>query len=227
MIFFVSPLELWLVFNLDVSRGMGPLFLLGLVFLPSLLRQLWKQMNGFIFNGNSLPLSDIYKIGFTWASNFTYNILVQSPLLQPMIDSFKWQAPLRDWLCLNTDDAVSLSEHSGTIEGVFQDSSGERVKGYCKFVGIIFPLQVVLWNILVDLQLAWSIDVTHLQVKSHNSVAICLVLDPMAKTSSSPLVRAIALFSNLIGLLILLRCHMSRTWSLIVFRNLSLLRITI
>ncbi|KAK8514467.1 hypothetical protein V6N12_009173 [Hibiscus sabdariffa] len=45
-------------------------------------------------------------------------------------DSFKWQAPPRDWLCLNIDAAISLPECSGTIVGVFQESSGEWNKGY-------------------------------------------------------------------------------------------------
>ncbi|KAK8493166.1 hypothetical protein V6N11_065369 [Hibiscus sabdariffa] len=63
-------------------------------------------------------------------------------------------------------------------------------------IDIVSSLHAELWSILVGLQLAWSIGVTRIQVQSDSFVAIRLVLDPMAMTSSLPLVRAIALFSN-------------------------------
>ncbi|KAK8497081.1 hypothetical protein V6N12_000241, partial [Hibiscus sabdariffa] len=133
-------------------------------------------------------------IGFAWASYFANAILVQSPPLQPMIDSFQWQVPPHDRLCLNTDAAVSLPERLGTIRGIFRDSSGEWIKGYYKSIGIVSSLQAERWRILVGLQLAWSIGVSCLQVQSDSFVIVRLVLDPMAKTSSAPLFHAIALF---------------------------------
>ncbi|KAK9044905.1 hypothetical protein V6N11_058796 [Hibiscus sabdariffa] len=135
-------------------------------------------------------------IGFVWVAYFADAAFVQSSTLQPRFDSFQWQALSRDCLCLNTDDDVSFHACLGTIGGVLRDSSGVWVKGFCKSIGIISPLQAELWSILVGLQLAWSMGISLLQVQSDSSVVVCLVLDPMASTSTSPLVRAIAMLSN-------------------------------
>ncbi|KAK9005585.1 hypothetical protein V6N11_043013 [Hibiscus sabdariffa] len=53
-----------------------------------------------------------------------------------------------------------------------------------------------LRSIFVGLQLVWSMGISRLQVQSDSSIVVHLVLDPMAATSSSPLVRVISLFSN-------------------------------
>ncbi|KAK9009857.1 hypothetical protein V6N11_036381 [Hibiscus sabdariffa] len=79
-----------------------------------------------------------------------------------MIDSFKWQVSLCNWLCLNIDVAVSSPKRSGIIGGVFQESSYEWINGYCKSIGIVSPLQAELWSIIVGLQLAWSMGTSSL-----------------------------------------------------------------
>ncbi|KAK9001421.1 hypothetical protein V6N11_083205 [Hibiscus sabdariffa] len=83
-----------------------------------------------------------------------------------MNDLLKWQAPPRDCLCLNTDVAVSFPGRLGVIGGVLRDYSGVWIKA------------------------------ARLSVQSDSSVAIRVILDPLAMTSSLPLPRAIALFSN-------------------------------
>ncbi|KAK9006193.1 hypothetical protein V6N11_035238 [Hibiscus sabdariffa] len=109
---------------------------------------------------------------------------------------FKWQAPSQDYLCLNTDATVSFPGRLGIIGGVLRDYSGEWIKGYCKTIGIVSSLHAELWSTLVSLQLAWSMGVSRLHVQYDSSVVVCLVLDPMTKTSSSSLIRAITLFSD-------------------------------
>ncbi|KAK8519829.1 hypothetical protein V6N12_003800 [Hibiscus sabdariffa] len=54
-----------------------------------------------------------------------------------------------------------------------------------------------LWSILVGLQLAFSIGFSRVQVQSDSSVAIRLILDPMAPNSFSSLVRRISSLQNL------------------------------
>ncbi|KAK8987646.1 hypothetical protein V6N11_027391 [Hibiscus sabdariffa] len=44
-------------------------------FFPSFPWQVWKRRNDYIFNGECLPLSKVYKIGNVWASPFTTTIL--------------------------------------------------------------------------------------------------------------------------------------------------------
>ncbi|KAK9046646.1 hypothetical protein V6N11_052529 [Hibiscus sabdariffa] len=79
---------------------------------------------------------------------------------------------------------------------VLRDFLGEWIKGYYKSIRIVFSLHAVLWSILVGLHPAWSMGVFRLQVQSDSSIVVRMVFDPMAMTSSSPLVRAIVLFSD-------------------------------
>ncbi|KAK8538177.1 hypothetical protein V6N12_044313 [Hibiscus sabdariffa] len=161
---------------------------------PSFL--LWKRRNDFIFTGNCLPLPDVNRIGLAWASYFADATFVPPSSLQPRFDSFQWQAPPCDFLCLNTDAADSFPARLGTIEGVFRDSSGVWDKGFCKSIGIISLLQAELWNILARLQLAWSMGISCLQVQYDSSIVVRLVLEHMMSTSSSPLIHAIVMLSN-------------------------------
>ncbi|KAK9005510.1 hypothetical protein V6N11_042939 [Hibiscus sabdariffa] len=64
-------------------------------------------------------------------------------------------------------------------------------------VGVVSPLNAELWSILVGLQLAFSMGFSRVQVQSDSSVAIRLILDPMAANSFSSLVRRISSLQNL------------------------------
>ncbi|KAK8478769.1 hypothetical protein V6N11_065391 [Hibiscus sabdariffa] len=105
--------------------------------------------------------------------------------------SFLWQ------VCLNTDASVSLPDHLGSLGGVLRGSSGDWLRGYRQSVGVVSPLNAELWSILVGLQLAFSMGFSRVQVQSDSSVAIRLILDPMAANSFSSLVRRISSLQNL------------------------------
>ncbi|KAK9020995.1 hypothetical protein V6N11_011006 [Hibiscus sabdariffa] len=111
--------------------------------------------------------------------------------------TFIWQtAPPHDWVSLNTDAAVSSSYNFGAISGVLRGLTGDWLCGYCKFVGVVSPLNAELWSILEGLNMAWTMGFPRVQVQSDCSVAIRLILDPMAASSSSGLVRRISALQN-------------------------------
>ncbi|KAK9042649.1 hypothetical protein V6N11_017716 [Hibiscus sabdariffa] len=123
--FFGASLDHWIVKNIKTSRALGHNAPLWSSLFPSFLWQVWKQRNDFVFNGECLPLSDIYRIG------------------------------------------------------------------------VVSPFNAELWRILMGLHLALSMGVSPVQVQSDSFVAIHLILDPMAASSTSSLVRRISSLQNL------------------------------
>ncbi|KAK8509026.1 hypothetical protein V6N12_016870 [Hibiscus sabdariffa] len=144
-----------------------------------------------------LPLRLRTKIGIVWASHFADSIPDVSVATHATDDFVQWVAPAHDWVCLNTDASVSLPNHLGSLGGVLRGSSGDWLRGYRQSVGVVSPLNAELWSILVGLQLAFSMGFSRVQVQSDSSVAIRLILDPMAANSFSSLVRRISSLQNL------------------------------
>ncbi|KAL4285040.1 hypothetical protein GQ457_16G029350 [Hibiscus cannabinus] len=166
-------------------------------FGASLDHWVWRRRNDFVFTGECLPLSDIYRIGIVWASHFADSIPDISVATHATDDFVQWVAPAHDWVCLNTDASVSLPDHLGSLGGVLRGSSGDWLRGYRQSVGVVSPLNAELWSILVGLQLAFSMGFSRVQVQSDSSVAIRLILDPMTANSFSSLVRRISSLQNL------------------------------
>ncbi|KAK8572428.1 hypothetical protein V6N12_028481 [Hibiscus sabdariffa] len=140
----------------------------------------WKRRNDFVFNDECLPLPDIYQIGFVWASHFAATIPDVAMGSHAAIDSIHWVAPPHDWISLNTDAAVSSLNNFGTIGGVLCGPASAWLRGYCKSVGVVSPLNAEIWSILEGLNMAWSMGFSRVQVQSDSSVAIRMLLDPMA-----------------------------------------------
>ncbi|KAL4285497.1 hypothetical protein GQ457_16G007620 [Hibiscus cannabinus] len=83
-----------------------------------------------------------------------------------------------------------------TVGGVLHGTSGYWLRDYCKSVGVVSPLNAELWSIWEGLNMAWTMGFPHVQVQSDCSVAIRLILDPTAASSSSGLVRRISALQN-------------------------------
>ncbi|KAK8987686.1 hypothetical protein V6N11_027429 [Hibiscus sabdariffa] len=128
----------------------------------------WKRRNDFVFNGECLPLPGIYRIGFVWASHFAATIPDVAMESHASIDSVQWVAPLHDWVSLNTDTVVYSPNNFGAIGDVLRGSAGDWLRDYYKFIGVQYD----------------------------SSVAIRLLLDPMAANSSSNLVCRISSLRN-------------------------------
>ncbi|KAK8548624.1 hypothetical protein V6N12_061533 [Hibiscus sabdariffa] len=96
------------------------------------------------------------------ASHFAATISDVTMANHATVDLIQWVAPPHDWVCLNTDVAISLSNHLGSIGGVLRGPTGDRLR----------------------------------EVQSDCSVAIRMILDPMATSSSFSLVRCISSLRN-------------------------------
>ncbi|KAK8486111.1 hypothetical protein V6N12_010315 [Hibiscus sabdariffa] len=128
--FFGASLEHWIVSNIKASRAFGRDTLPRSLFFSSFIWQVWKRRNDFVFNGECLPLPDIYRIGFVWASHFVASIPDAAMDSHAAIDLIKWTAPPHDWVSLNTDAAVSSSYNFGAIGGVLRGPAGDWLRGY-------------------------------------------------------------------------------------------------
>ncbi|KAK8973792.1 hypothetical protein V6N11_032922 [Hibiscus sabdariffa] len=161
-------------------------------FFPSLLWQLWKRRNEFVFNASWLPLVEAYRISITWAAYFADIRASARTLPTSTFVYHQWKKPAMGWLCLNTDASISSADGVGTIGGVLRDSSGTWLRGYCKCIGKVSTIQAELWSVYIGLEVDWSFGTNRLVIQSDSSQAIKLVLDPFALRHSMQLVRAIA-----------------------------------
>ncbi|KAK8508691.1 hypothetical protein V6N12_032686 [Hibiscus sabdariffa] len=84
VLFFTAPLETWVVSNIRAKSAIGINSTPWSCFYPSLLWQLWKCRNDFVFTGTCLPLVEVYKIGFAWATHFVEANIVDRSRAAPM-----------------------------------------------------------------------------------------------------------------------------------------------
>ncbi|KAK8996202.1 hypothetical protein V6N11_076449 [Hibiscus sabdariffa] len=92
--------------------------------------RLLKRRNDLVFNGECLPLSDIYRIGFVWASHFVATIPDVAMGSHADIDFIQWVVPPHDWVSLNIDADVSSPYNFGAIGGVICGPAGAWLRGY-------------------------------------------------------------------------------------------------
>ncbi|KAL4273789.1 hypothetical protein GQ457_13G017010 [Hibiscus cannabinus] len=163
---------------------------------PSLLWQVWKRRNVFIFNDVCSPLVEVYRVMLAWASYFIETFPPTLSLSPGIRAPHQWKPPDPGWVCLNFDADVSYMDGMGSIRRVFHNSLGNWVHGYSKTVGVLSSLQAELWDILISLQVAYTIGIDSLLVQSNNSTDIQLVFDPLADNSSLRLVCPIKSFKD-------------------------------
>ncbi|KAK8600074.1 hypothetical protein V6N12_049933 [Hibiscus sabdariffa] len=116
--FFGAPLEHWIVSNIKTSRVFGHDTPPWLCFFPSFLWLVWKRRNDFVFNGECLPLPDIYRIGFVWASHFTATIPDVAMGSHVAIDFIQWVAPPQDWIFDDIPESLRpllIRDHDGPL----------------------------------------------------------------------------------------------------------------
>ncbi|KAK8502138.1 hypothetical protein V6N11_084445 [Hibiscus sabdariffa] len=106
--FFGALLEHWIVSNIKATRAFGRDTPPWSLFFSSFIWQVWKRRNDFVFNGECLPLPDIYRIGFVWASHFAASIPDAAMDIPAAIDFIQWIAPPHDWLQIldNIPDSI-------------------------------------------------------------------------------------------------------------------------
>ncbi|KAL4362824.1 hypothetical protein GQ457_04G010070 [Hibiscus cannabinus] len=190
-LFFSSSPEPWVVSNirskLIFSDGSTP----WACFFPTLLWQLWKRRNDFIFTDVCLPLEAIYNLSFAWAKHLAGSTdMVRVPATS-LVSQLQWTPPATGWVCLNADASLSLTSGIGTVGGVIRNSAGIWICGYRKCVGFVSILQAELWSMLLGLQVARSFGFDRLIVQSDSSHAIKLLTDPLQQGQRMPLVCAI------------------------------------
>ncbi|KAL4378119.1 hypothetical protein GQ457_02G027990 [Hibiscus cannabinus] len=193
VLFFTAPLETWVVSNIRAKSAIDINSIPWSCFYPSLLWQLWKRRNDFVFTGTCLPLVEVYKIGFAWATHFAEAIIVDRSRAAPMTTYLQWAPPALGWVCLNADASISPITGIGSIGGVLRNATGTWICGYKKCVGVVSILQAELWSVFVGLQVARSSGVACLIVQSDSSHAIKLLLDSSTNDHSMSLVRAIGI----------------------------------
>ncbi|KAK8986541.1 hypothetical protein V6N11_010097 [Hibiscus sabdariffa] len=198
--FFAATLEDWVAANIRNTQNLHGSTIPWACFFPTLLWQLWKRRNDFIFTNACLPLPAIHKISVAWAKHFAeVSEAARAPRVS-IVSHLQWLPPAPGWVCLNTDALLSPTTGVGMIGGVIRDSSGAWITGFQKCVGIVSVLQAELWSVLIGLQVARSSGVDRILVQSdcsHATKLLITALQPghgvLQHDHELPLVRAIVL----------------------------------
>ncbi|KAK9046821.1 hypothetical protein V6N11_052695 [Hibiscus sabdariffa] len=117
-LFFAAPLESWVVSNIRDKLVLGDDSTPWACFFPTLLWQLWKRRNDFVFTDTCLPLVVVYKLGLAWAKHFAGSNEVDRVPATPLVTYLQWTPPAPGWVCLNADASFSPTTGIGTVRDV-------------------------------------------------------------------------------------------------------------
>ncbi|MBA0626263.1 hypothetical protein Godav_003961 [Gossypium davidsonii] len=103
--------------NLRINEGERPTFFSILTWF------LWKSRNEFIFNNASRSSHEFIALALVWAKSFGFSGNMEQLACFSKTEQ-GWQHPDPDWIKINIDGSVSISNTKATIGGVVRDSSG-------------------------------------------------------------------------------------------------------
>ena len=86
-----------------------------------------------------------------------------------------WQPPDEGWIKLNVDGACDLNSKSMAAGGILRDHLGNWISGFQKFLGSGDSRLVECWSALLGINLAVSLNITHLWIESDCSILIDLL----------------------------------------------------
>ncbi|KAL4385886.1 hypothetical protein GQ457_09G014090 [Hibiscus cannabinus] len=107
-----------------------------------------------------------------------------------------WSSLPAQWVKLNCDGARRTNDNNASCGGIFQDSAGECLYGFSKFIGCCSIVETELWAIWVGLGLAWSKGFRPVMVETDCLDAIRLLRCLTLRGSSITLVRDIQRLCN-------------------------------
>ncbi|KAK8521567.1 hypothetical protein V6N12_031461 [Hibiscus sabdariffa] len=195
--FFSSGVAKWLLDNISVASfslsGTLPWNLL----FSSCVWQIWKSRNDRVFASLNHDPSITLSRCISWAmsyNNLYHSARASDVSLQSSCQFLQWQSPPVGWVCLHVDGAINTGTGLGLIGGLFRNSVGSWISGYGRSIGFSDALTSELWAIHDGLVLAWNNGFRKLQVRSDCTMAISLITNSDAASSSHALVRAIVGF---------------------------------
>ncbi|KAK9046352.1 hypothetical protein V6N11_052244 [Hibiscus sabdariffa] len=160
----------------------------------SLVWKIWKRRNSVIFSELYITNATLLHISKTWCHHFVDANEVVTPLasVSTVTEHVQWLSGPIGSCTLNSDGAVNLHSSMGSISGLLRDHFGGWLVCFNKMVGLFSLLQAELWDIYIDLCLAWDNGYKHVQVQSDCSEALKLISSPLVESDACALVRAIA-----------------------------------
>ncbi|KAK8476546.1 hypothetical protein V6N11_066594 [Hibiscus sabdariffa] len=96
-LFFSSSLEHWVVSNIRSKLRFSDSSTPWACFFPTLLWQLWKRRNDFVFTDVCLPLEAVYNLSRAWAKHFVGNTDMVRVPASPLVSLLQWTPPATGW----------------------------------------------------------------------------------------------------------------------------------
>ncbi|KAE8709907.1 hypothetical protein F3Y22_tig00110328pilonHSYRG00824 [Hibiscus syriacus] len=114
----------------------------------------WKNRNGWVFNGSNLPYRELLQKSLTWARFYSNNN--SSNANTPLLETIQWKGPDVGCYCLNVDGATSANTGISSIGGLIRDEDDNWFLGLVLLmlfrVQMRFPaFSLSLFRVIADL----------------------------------------------------------------------------
>ncbi|KAK9013062.1 hypothetical protein V6N11_041084 [Hibiscus sabdariffa] len=96
--FFAATLDDWVTANIREVHNLQGSTILWACLFPTLLWQLWKRRNDFIFTNTCLPLPAIYRISVAWAKHFAEVSEAARVPRASIVSHLQWLPPAPGWV---------------------------------------------------------------------------------------------------------------------------------
>ncbi|KAE8676202.1 Inactive leucine-rich repeat receptor-like serine/threonine-protein kinase [Hibiscus syriacus] len=126
--------------------------------------------NNFVFNGQIWSWS--------WAKTICTSLKYGPNHIHRSATIQHWRPPLTDFNELNTDGAVNPLTTEASGGGIFRNSEGKWITGFCRSFGRCSILHAELWAVLDDLNVAWRRGFNRIEMEMDNQEAVRILNDP-------------------------------------------------
>ncbi|KAK9038615.1 hypothetical protein V6N11_023473 [Hibiscus sabdariffa] len=181
-------MKTWIISNLCTQANIMEWNVPWSTLFISIIWQLWKSRNDFVFNNLIPSLDSIVGRATTWTGYYADIVKPVSSIIRSIPLSTSWRQPDVGWTCLNVDGVVSPLTGAASIGGLFRNSSGLWLSDFQKVVGTCHPLQAELWAIFTGLEITWAQGFELLELQSDCVEAVTMINSLSAERSPLPLV---------------------------------------
>ncbi|KAK8568564.1 hypothetical protein V6N12_007112 [Hibiscus sabdariffa] len=129
--FFSFAIEDWILMNIKSNLLFPGTDIPWKILFASIIWQVWKHRNLFIFHGESLNNASLLHLNQSWARHYnSVPTLTPHPRSHPQFEAIQWQLAPSGWLTLNVDGSFQPSSSMGSTGGLLRDHEGRWIMGF-------------------------------------------------------------------------------------------------
>ncbi|KAE8681177.1 hypothetical protein F3Y22_tig00111342pilonHSYRG00267 [Hibiscus syriacus] len=107
--FFTNSLDDWIRTNLACPAKLPGTSLCSNILFPTILWQIWKRRNCFVFTDSCISMEDVLYLSSSWASHFVEgHSTTPTPKARQAVP-IQWRPPPNWWCCVSMDASVNVA----------------------------------------------------------------------------------------------------------------------